>query len=192
MRTLVVTENITLDGVIDSAGGWFLPSGETHIDESDVVAALQEQVAASDAFLTSRVTFEEMRGYWPRQVDDTTGNTEHLNRVSKYVASSTMSDPQWENSTVLSWPLVEEIEALKAQPGKDIVTTGSITLVHDLIARGLVDEYRLFVFPVVLGRGRRLFEGATGLPSLRLLESRTFRSGTVLLRYAGAEPRLPR
>jgi dihydrofolate reductase len=95
------------------------------------------------------VTFEEMRGYWPRQVDDTTGNTEHLNRVAKYVVSSTMSDPQWENSTVLSGPLIEEIEALKAQPVKDIVTTGSITLVHDLIARGLVDEYRLFVFPVV-------------------------------------------
>lgn len=184
MRKLVVTENITLDGVIDAEGGWFLPSGETHIDESDLVASLQEQAAASDAFLAGRVTFEEMRGYWPQQVDDTTGNTEHLNRVAKYVVSSTMADPQWENSTVLSGPLVEEIEALKAQPGTDIVTTGSISLVRDLIAYELVDEYRLFVFPVVLGRGRRLFEDATGLPALRLLESRTFRSGRVLLRYA--------
>lgn len=184
MRTLVVTENITLDGVIDAEGGWFLPSGDTHIDESDMIEALQEQAAASDAFLTGRVTFEDMRRYWPQQTDDETGNTEHLNRVAKYVVSDTVTDPQWQNSTVLSGALVEEIEALKARPGQDIVTTGSITLVHDLIAHGLVDEFRLFVFPVVLGRGRRLFEDATTVPALRLLESRPFRSGRVLLRYA--------
>jgi dihydrofolate reductase len=186
VRSLVVTENMTLDGVIDAEGGWFLPSGGTHIDESDVVAVLQDQAAASDGFLTGRVTFEQMRGYWPKQHNDTTGITEHLNRVAKYVVSRTLADPQWENTTVLSGPLVEEIEALKAQPGKDIVATGSITLVRDLITLGVVDEYRLFVFPVVLGRGRRLFEGATTLHPLRLLESRTFRSGTVLLRYATA------
>ncbi len=80
MRPLIVTENITLDGVIDAEGGWFLPSGKTHIDESDQIAALQEQAAASDGFLTGRVTFEQMRGYWPQQEDDTTGNTEHLHR----------------------------------------------------------------------------------------------------------------
>jgi hypothetical protein len=72
VRTLVVTENITLDGVIDATEGWFLPSGESGVDESDMLAALQEQAAASDAFLTGRVTFEAMRGYWPHQVDDTT------------------------------------------------------------------------------------------------------------------------
>lgn len=184
MRALVVTENITLDGVIDADGGWFAPSGEDDADESDMAAALQEQAARSDGLLTGRVTFEQMREYWPQQHDDTTGITDHLNRVAKYVVSSTMTDPQWENSVVVSGPLVEQIEALKAQTGKEIVTTGSITLVHELIARGLVDEYRLFVFPVVLGNGRRLFEGAGGIPSLRLLESRSFHSGTVLLRYA--------
>jgi dihydrofolate reductase len=102
MRPLVVTENMTLDGVIDAEGGWFLPSGETQIDESDVVAALQDQAAASDGFLTGRVTFEEMRGYWPKQHDDITGITEHLNRVAKYVVSGTLTDPHWENTTVLS------------------------------------------------------------------------------------------
>jgi dihydrofolate reductase len=185
VRTLVVTENITLDGVIDATEGWFLPSGESGVDESDMLAALQEQAAASDAFLTGRVTFEEMRGYWPQQVDDTTGNTAHLNRVAKYVVSTTMTDPQWENSTVLSGPLVEEVRALKEKAGQDIVVTGSITLVHELMSSGLIDEYRLFVFPVVLGRGRRLFEEGTDLPPLRLLEARPFRSGVVLLRYAG-------
>jgi len=77
----------------------------------------------------------------------------------------------------------DEIRALKSEPGKDIVTTGSITLVHALIAAGLVDEYRLFVYPVVLGRGERLFADATKVPRLRLVEARPFRSGIVLLRY---------
>jgi dihydrofolate reductase len=77
----------------------------------------------------------------------------------------------------------EAVRALKAEPGRDIVTTGSITLVHALIGAGLVDEYRLFVYPVVLGRGRRLFPEGTELPSLRLVETRPFRSGVVLLRY---------
>jgi dihydrofolate reductase len=169
VRRLVVTENITLDGVIDAAEGWFLPSGASDADESDQLAVVQEQAVASDAFLTGRVTFEALRGFWPQQVDDRTGISEHLDRVAKYVVSSTMTDPRWANSTVLAGPLVDEISTLKEQPGQDIVVTGSITLVHELILSGLIDEYRLFVFPVVLGRGRRLFEGATGLPRLRLL-----------------------
>jgi dihydrofolate reductase len=85
---------------------------------------------------------------------------------------------------VLRGPLTEEIQALKDQPGADIVTTGSIRLVHSLIAAGLVDEYRLFVYPTVLGRGARLFADATAVPPLSLTESRTFRSGVVLLTYA--------
>ncbi|GAA2438524.1 dihydrofolate reductase family protein [Actinomadura vinacea] len=182
MRDLVVTENITLDGVIDAAGGWFSVAGEEGVDQSDIVEALAEQSNGADAFLTGRVTFEDMRGYWPEQADDTTGVSDYLNRVSKYVVSSTMGDPGWENSTVLSGPLEEEIRALKERPGKDIVTTGSITLVHSLIAAGLVDEFRLFVHPVVLGRGARLFEGE-GIPELRMVEARPFRSGVVLLRY---------
>jgi dihydrofolate reductase len=184
VRRLVVTENITLDGVIDAAEGWFLPSGASDADESDQLAVVQEQAVASDAFLTGRVTFEALRGFWPQQVHDRTGISEHLDRVAKYVVSTTMTDPQWANSTVLAGPLVDEISALKQQPGKDIVVTGSITLVHELIPSGLIDEYRLFVFPVALGRGRRLFEGATGLPRLRLLDTQPVRSGVVLLRYA--------
>jgi dihydrofolate reductase len=99
------------------------------------------------------VTFEQMRGYWPLQTDDTTGITDYLNRVSKYVVSGTLQDPQWEHTAVLQGALIDEIQALKSEPGKDIVTTGSMTVVRDLIAAGLVDEHRLFVYPVVLGRG---------------------------------------
>ena len=95
-----------------------------------------------------------------------------------------MTDPGWDGTTVLRGDLVEEITALKRAPGADIVTTGSITLVRDLIRHGLVDEFRLFVYPVVLAAGRRLFEDATGVGELRLLEARSFTSGVVLQRYS--------
>jgi dihydrofolate reductase len=95
-----------------------------------------------------------------------------------------MSDPGWENSTVLSGDPVDEVRALKKQPGKDIVVTGSITLCHTLIEAGLVDEYRLFVYPVVQGRGRRLFPDGFECPELRLLEARAFRGGITYSRYA--------
>jgi dihydrofolate reductase len=184
MRDLIVTENITLDGVIDASAGWFSVAYDAEVDQSDLVAALREQSEAADAVLFGRVTFQEMRGYWPKQTDDTTGVTDYLNRVTKYVVSSTIGDPEWEHTIVLPGPAFQdEVRALKSEPGRDIVATGSITLVHALIAAGLVDEYRLFVYPVVLGRGARLFAGATEIPRLRLVETRPFRSGIVLLRY---------
>jgi dihydrofolate reductase len=183
MRDLIITENITLDGVIDATEGWFVPAADAEIDQSDLIAALTEQREAADAFLVGRRTFEEMRGYWPRQTDDTTGVSDYLNRVSKYVISSTLEDPAWEPTTILRGPLRDEVAALKSAPGKDIVVTGSMTLVADLSAERLVDEFRLFVYPVVIGRGRRLFEDATAMPELRLVQAQPFRSGIALLRY---------
>ena len=183
MRDLIVTENITLDGVIDATEGWFDVLGDPDVDQSDLEEALTRQREAADAFLVGRVTFEQMRGYWPKQTDDKTGVTDYLNAVSKYVVSSTLDDPEWEPTTVLRGELGDEIRALKSQLGQDIVTTGSITLVRGLIAAGLVDEYRLFVYPVVLGRGARLFENATDVPPLELVEGQPFRCGVVLMRY---------
>jgi len=184
MRDLVVTENITLDGVIDASAGWFSVADDPGVDQSDLQTTLRAQAEAADAVLFGRVTFEEMRGYWPQQTDDTTGVTDYLNRVAKYVVSGTMGDPEWEPTTVLPADGFQDtLRALKSEPGHDIVTTGSITLVHALIAAGLVDEYRLFVYPVVLGRGRRLFAEGTEVPRLRLAETRPFHSGIVLLRY---------
>jgi dihydrofolate reductase len=184
MRDLIVTQNITLDGVIEATEGWFDPAGaDSDVDQSDVEAALREQREAADAFLVGRLTFEQMRGYWPQQTDDTTGITEYLNNVSKFVVSNTLGDPKWEYTAVLRGALEDEIMGLKSKSGKDIVTTGSITLVHDLIKAGLVDEYRLFVYPLVIGSGRRLFADRRGIPKLRLVETRPFRSGIVLLRY---------
>ncbi|WP_068065756.1 dihydrofolate reductase family protein [Nocardia xishanensis] len=181
MRDLVVTENVTLDGVIDATEGWFTVGGDAVDDQSDILDELMVHTAACDAVLFGRVTFEDMRGYWPEQTDDRTGITDDLNRMAKYVVSRSMDDPGWQNSTVLRG--LDEVRALKELPGKDIVCTGSIDLVHQLIEAGLIDEYRLFVYPVVLGRGARLFTEGARVPALRLVESKPFRSGVVLLRY---------
>lgn len=180
MRDLVITQNITLDGVVDNDGGWFDPADH---DDADLNEALMAQAAASDGFLVGRTTFEEMRGFWPQQIDDTTGVTAHLNRVAKYVVSSTLDDPGWAGTTVLRGPLEDDVRALKAAPGRDVVVTGSIALCHALIDAGLVDEYRLFTHPHVEGRGRRLFADRTGVPPLRPVEVRAFHRGVVLQRY---------
>lgn len=134
MRTLAITQNITVDGAIEMLG--------------------------------------------------TTGVAAYLDQVRKYVVSSTMTEPGWRNSTILAGDPVEEARALKRQPGRDIVVTGSIRLCHALIQAGLVDQYRLFVHPVVQGRGRRLFPGGWQAPKLRLLDAKSFRSGITYSRYA--------
>jgi dihydrofolate reductase len=185
MRKLIVTENMTVDGVIDMAAGWFDPLAED-VDQSDMAAVTAAHAAAADALLVGRNTFEAFRGFWPKQTHDPTGVSDYLNQVSKYVVSSRLEEPGWENSTVLRGDLVEEVQALKSAEGREIVATGSIQLVHALIAAGLVDEFRLFVFPVVIGRGARLFE-STKL-ALRLLEVKPFTSGAALLRYAASSP----
>jgi dihydrofolate reductase len=183
VRTLAVTQNITVDGSIEMLGDWFDPQGQAGVDSSDMLEELHRQDSTSDAFLVGRRTFEDLRGYWPKQTDDATGVTDYLNRVRKYVVSTTMTEPGWENSTVLSGDAVEEVRALKQQPGQDIVVTGSITLCHTLIAAGLVDEYRLFVYPVVQGRGRRLFPDGFEVPALALLDAKAFRNGVTFSSY---------
>ena len=184
MRRIVVTQNITLDGIVDNAKSWFDPTADTPQSRElqEVTAA---HSAASDGFLAGRVTFEEMRGFWPQRKEDRTGVTDHLNRVAKYVVSRTMSDPGWDGTTVLRGgdKLVEEITALKAQDGSDVVLTGSIALTHDLFREKFVDEVRLFLYPVVIGEGRRLFPEGFAPPEPTLVESRTFSGGCVLLRY---------
>ena len=144
----------------------------------------RRQSSEADALVLGRKTFESFRSYWPQQTDDTTGVTDYLNRVHKYVVSSTLTDPQWENTTVLLDGPVDAIGALKQEEGKDIVVTGSITLTHALIEAGLVDEYRLLVYPSVQGRGRRLFPDGYEIPRLELLASKQFRNGVTLQRYA--------
>jgi dihydrofolate reductase len=179
MRKLVITQNMTVDGSVEMLDDWFDPQ----LQDDALLEESHRQDAEADALLVGRQTFEDFRGYWPAQTDDHTGITDYLNRVAKYVVSSTIDNPGWANSTVLRGDPVQEVEALKAQAGKDIVLTGSISLAHTLIPAGVVDEYRMFVYPVVQGRGRPLFPADTH-PKLRLLgEPKSFPSGIVLLRY---------
>jgi dihydrofolate reductase len=181
MRTLAITQNITIDGVIDLSDGWFSPAEGD--DRADVVEAMHEQDSRSDALLLGRQTFEDFRGYWPLQTDDQTGITAQLNQVTKYVISSTLTDPRWQNSVILTGPVVAEVSALKQVQGNDIVCTGSIRLTHELIRAGLVDELRLFVYPVIVGRGQRLIPDGVAVPRLELIEFRAFRSGITLQSY---------
>ena len=127
MRKLVVTENITVDGVIDLAAGWFDPLAK-NVDQSDIIAANAEHSAAADALLVGRNTFESFRDFWPKQTDDPTGVSDYLNRVSKYVVSGTIRDPGWQNTTVLQGDFVEEVRALKSAPGRDIVALAACSL----------------------------------------------------------------
>ena len=184
MRTLAITQNVTVDGAVEMLGDWFDPQGQA--DGADLLEEVQRQDERSDAFLVGRRTFEDLRGYWPARDDDTTGISAYLDAVPKYVVSRTLTEPGWQHTTVLTGDPVEQVRALKEQPGADIVVTGSITLCHTLISAGLVDEYRLFTYPVVQGLGRRLFPDGSAAARLRLVECRDFRSGITYSRYAAA------
>lgn len=153
---------------------WFDPQGQG--DDSDLLAELHAQDRRADALLLGRQTFEDFRSYWPQQADDRTGVAAYLNQVAKYVVSASLTEPGWENSTVLSGDPVTQVRALKEEPGRDIVVTGSITLCHALIEADLVDEFRFFTYPVVQGRGRRLFPDGTKTP-LQLVDAKSFRGG---------------
>ena len=181
MRTLAITQNMSADGSIEFLGDWFDPTDQAE----DLAAEVRRQSEDEDFILLGRQTFTDFRGFWPHQTDDTTGITDYLNQVQKLVVSSTLGDPEWQNSTVLGADWLDRVRAVKAEDGGDIVVTGSLTLCPTLIEAGLVDEYRLFVYPALQGGGRRLFpEGRA--ESLVLKDSKTFASGVVLLVYEPA------
>jgi dihydrofolate reductase len=180
VRTLAITQNVTADGAVEMLGDWFDPTAE----DRQVAEAMNRFTERGDALLLGRRTFEDFRSFWPKQTDDRTGVTDELNRVQKYVVSATMTDPQWQNSTILTGDWLARVVELKQQPGGDIGVTGSIRLCHALIAAGVVDEYRLFVYPVVQGRGRRLFPEGFEADRLRVVDVAGFDSGVTLLHYA--------
>jgi len=173
VRPLIITQNITVDGAVEMLDDWFDPLAQ----DKDMLAINERDSALSDMLVLGRQTFEDFRGFWPQQVDDRTGVTDELNSLDKYVVSSTMTDPGWENSTVLSGDPVAEVQELLRRPGDgEVVVTGSITLCHSLITAGLVVGYRLWTYPHVQGRGRRLFPEGPG-QRLKLEEHRAFDHG---------------
>ncbi|MGL5817987.1 MAG: dihydrofolate reductase family protein [Phycicoccus sp.] len=179
MRRLVLTQNTTLDARADMLGDWFDDQG---VGQEEVNAENARQREAADALLVGRHTFESFRDYWRDLAEDRTGVSDYLNRVEKYVVSTTLDDPNWQNTTVLRADPLDEVRQLKEAPGRDIVCTGSVTLSHALLRTGLVDEVRLFVYPVVQGEGRWLFPEGWSLRGGRLQEARDL-DGVLLQRW---------
>ena len=173
---IVLTENCTADGVIDMAAGWFDPADQT---DDQLVAVTQAHMVEQDALLLGRSTFEAFRSYWPNQTEDTTGISDHLNRVQKYVLATTLQDPGWQPTTILRD--LDEVRALKDRPGR-LGVTGSISVAQQLVAADLVDEFRLFVYPVLAGAGAGVLADAPRR-DLDLIEATPFPSGITLLRY---------
>jgi dihydrofolate reductase len=181
---IVVTEFVSLDGVMEAPGGGeeFKHGGWTFEinrgEEGDKFKL--DETLDSDALLLGRVTFEGFAAAWPSRDGEF---ADKFNSMPKYVVSSTMEEPGWDNSTVLSGDLAEEVGKLKQEHGGDIVVHGSAQLVQALLERDLVDELRLMVFPVVLGSGKRLFGETDDKKPLRLVDSKMVGDGVAILVY---------
>lgn len=174
MRKLVVSEFLSLDGVMEEPA-WTMPYW------NDEIAAFKGiEMAAAGALLLGRLTYEGFAQAWPLRTDEESGGA-RMNAIPKYVASTTLKRADWQNSVVLGPDVAGEVAALKAQPGGDLLMYGSGQLARFLLERGLVDQLNLLVYPVTLGAGKRLFGEAPA--RLKLIESRTFSSGVVLMQY---------
>jgi dihydrofolate reductase len=183
MGKIVVSQFITLDGVTEdpggsegsARGGWAFQFERG--DEGDRFKL--DEVMASEALLLGRKTFEGFAEAWPSREGDF---ADKFNGMQKYVVSSTLGEPQWNNTKVIRGNITSELQALRDALGGDLLVNGSNQLVSLLLANGLIDELRLMVFPIVLGAGKRLFPEGSESSSLRLIESRTA-GETVILIY---------
>jgi dihydrofolate reductase len=184
---IVVTEFVSVDGVIEDPGGsenfehggWSFRFSRGEEGERFKL----EETMASDAILLGRVTFEGFAQAWPLREGEF---ADKFNSMPKYVVSSTLKDPAWSNSTVISSDLAAEVDKLKSTYDGDIVVHGSATLVRGLLERNLVDELRLMVFPVILGSGKRLFGDTEDLKAMRLVDSKVVGDGVAILTYEPA------
>ena len=193
MGALIVVEFVTLDGVMQGFGspdedrdggfehgGW----GPPYADERQFAAAA-EGLSATWAYIFGRRTYDKLVAFWPQQPDDNP-MAAHLNATPKYVASRTLEHPTWNNARVLERQLEPAVVKLKSSEPGDVVVLGSGALVEQLIAHDLVDGYRLFLHPLVLGGGKRLFRTLDRVIPLRLLSADPTSTGVVMLNYARA------
>jgi dihydrofolate reductase len=182
LRKVVVSQFMTVDGVMEDPGGsegsdrggWAFdfdrgPEGDQFkLDE----------VMASDALLLGRVTYQGFAEAWPSRSGEF---ADKFNSMPKFVVSTTLKEAEWNNSTLIADNVAEEVSKLKQEPGGDILVNGSRTLVQTLVEHDLIDEYRLMVFPIVLGSGKRLFEDVSGTAALRLVDSKPVGSDGILI-----------
>lgn len=186
MGKIVVTEFVSLDGVMEDPGGAedYEHGGWTfEIDRGEGDRFKLDETMATAALLLGRKTYEGFAAAWPSREGEF---ADRFNTMPKYVVSSTLEDPTWSNTTVLSGDVAEEVAKLKREQEGEIVVHGSRQLVQTLVADDLVDEYRLMVFPVLLGSGKRLF-GESGKTRLRLVETKVVGDGVAILVYARGE-----
>ena len=187
MSNVVVTEFLTLDGVMEAPGGEFHPDGKgawTFQFFNDEAGKFKlNELFAADALLLGRVTYQHFAAAWP-SVTDEEGFADRMNSLPKFVASTTLQEPLEWNATLIQGDVAEAVSKLKQQPGQDILICGSADLVHTLMQYDLIDEFRLMLFPVILGSGKRLFRERIASTALRLVETKTFSSGVVVLSYA--------
>ena len=184
MGTIVVSENVSLDGVVEdpagdegfSRGGWV---GLIAARE-DVARVVLDEALGAEAFLLGRRSYEWLAARWPSRSGEL---ADRLNAVPKYVVSSTLEDPEWNNSTVLKGDAVDAVSKLKRELNGEIVVAGSFQLLRMLMEHDLVDELRLKVFPVVLGAGARLFGETSNARPMRLVASQTLGDGIAFLTY---------
>jgi len=178
LRKIIVSEFLTLDGVMESPDKW-----QPSYVSDDVAETIQTQILGYGAMLLGRVTYEEFTAYWPLQTNNEFGIANKLNSMPKFVVSSTLEKAEWNNSTLIQENVLEGITRLKQQGDGDIQLTGSATLVQALMQSDLIDEFRFLVHPIVMGSGKRLFKDGMDTKALKLIESSTFSSGVVALTY---------
>ena len=178
MRKLIVSEFVTLDGVFEAPEEWQFPYLSEDLSEQIVA-----EVHSAEASLLGRNTYEIFAASWPQRTHNEFGVAEKLNSEPKYVVSSSLENTEWNNSTLIKGDVEQAVRKLKQLEGGAIRIVGSATLVQSLMKTGLIDEFRLMVHPVVVGRGKHLFNDRLDMTGLELVESKTFKSGVVLLCY---------
>ena len=175
MRRINAWLFMTLDGVIEAPEKWVLP-------DSEMFAATEAGYASSDALLLGRRTYETFAASWPQRGSEVP-NADWMNTTPKYVASTTLTSPDWNNTTVLEGDIAGAVTRLKNEDGMDIIVNGSGALVRTLMREHLLDELRLFVHPVVVGAGRRLFDDESEPVDLALVNSHAYDNGVISLTY---------
>jgi len=186
VRRLIVSEFVTLDGVMEAPGFEEHRDGKNawalRFQNAELQRFIRDQFSTIDAFLLGRTTYQIWAAFWPTAGGDE-AFTKLMNDLPKYVVSTTLKEVEWSNSTLLRGDVGTAVAELKAQPGRDILVTGSADLVATLMEHDLVDEYQLLVFPVILGSGKHLFRDAIDVRPMRLVTTRSFSSGVVFLAY---------